>query len=475
MRTSLCMALALLLSVACGDDEEPEAAQGGAATAGGEAPAQVNETMRDMEQPPGSVQPPDPGQAAAPAPAAGTPAAPAQPEKPKKSPWGSTVANQGRKLPTRRPMSPGAQRKYQAAASAAAAGNFGNAKRDFEAAVKADPRAYQALYGLGVIADRQGKETKALDYYGKSLSVQADYEKAAQGKVAIYLRRGQGDRALNFMKPLAEKWERNLYLQAVYADLLTQMGRPGDAVDVARKALRRDEKFVPAMVSLIRANLRQGKTELADSITEQALKVEPNNAELHYIKGQRALEEKRLAVALQEFRKAVQLRPDYAEARMALGIRLLAGANYNEALEQFKAVEKLSPKLVEVHLALGDAYRATKQWTTATKAFEKALRMERNLPEAHFNMALMYFKAGADFPGLDYLGALAKAREEFGAYRSMKGSKLGRDDPSAQYLEDIDKAEAREKKRIEREKKRKEREAKRAARKKAQEAKGGDQ
>jgi hypothetical protein len=67
--------------------------------------------------------------------------------------------------------------------------------------------------------------------------------------------------------------------------------------------------------------------------------------------------------------------------------------------------------------------------------------------------------AGPEYPGPDLLTALGKAKDEFGTYRSQMGSKLGRDDPSNTYLEDIDKAVAREQKRIEREKKAAERAA----------------
>jgi len=335
----------------------------------------------------------------------------------------------------------------------AKAGNIAAARSSFESALKSDASSYEALTALGVLADREGTETQAIDFYRRALRIQPDYERAAEGVVTIYLRQGQADKALTFIKPIAEKWVRNLSLQAIHADTLTYMGRTDEAVTVARAALRRDERSVPAMLSMIRANLKAGRVELADSILEQALSVDTSNPELHYLRGKRLLEDQRLAEALAEFRKAVDLDPDYAEARMELGILLLAGANYAEALAQFQVVEKLAPKLVEVQLALGDAYRTNKQWDKAKAAFDKALRMKSTLPEAHFNLALMYMTAGAEFPGLDLLGALAKAKEELGTYRSQMGSKLKRDDPSAGYLDDIDKAVAREQKRIEREKK----------------------
>jgi tetratricopeptide (TPR) repeat protein len=369
------------------------------------------------------------------------------------SPWGSPEAEKGTPLPPRKPMSSEARSRYDDGMRAAKSGDLAGAKAALEAAVNADENAFEALHALGVVNDRMGQEAQAIDYYRRALRVQADYEESAKGVAAIYVRQGQSDRALGFMQPLAQQWERNLLLQAYYADLLVQLNRPDEAIKVARRALSRDERFVPAMMSLVRANLKTGKVELADSILEQALAINDKNAQLHFFKGKRLLEDGKGGEALNEFRRAVELDPDFAEARMELGLRLLAGANYDEALAQLQAVEKLTPRLVEVQLALGDAYRSKRQWEAAKTAFDKALRMRTDLPQAHYNLALMYMTAQAEYPGMDTLTALGKAKEEFANYRTKMGSRLTRDDPSVAYLDDIEKSIAREQKRIEREKK----------------------
>jgi tetratricopeptide (TPR) repeat protein len=378
--------------------------------------------------------------------------------------FGSPDADSGKPLPPRKQLSGGAKSSYDDGVRASAGGDTAGARAAFEAAVKADSGAYQALYALGVIADREGKESSAVDYYRRALRAQPDDAASAKGICVIYMRNNAIDKALQFIKPLADQWERSTALQAVYADTLVAANRVDEAIQVARKALKRDERYVPAMLSLVKANQRAGKMELADSILDQALAIDTNVAELHYLKGKRLLEDQRLAEALAEFRKAVELDPDFAEARMELGLRLLAGANYQEALSQFQAVERLAPRLVEVQLALGDGYRSTRQWNQAKTALDKALRARSNtLPEAHFELALLYMTAGAEFPGPDLLTSLSKAKEEFGVYRSQMGGRLSRDDPSTGYLDDIDKAVAREQKRIEREKKAAERAARGAA------------
>ena len=162
---------------------------------------------------------------------------------------------------------------------------------------------------------------------------------------------------------------------------------------------------------------------------------------------------------LTEFRRSVELRPDFVEARMALGIQMLSGGNYSEALQQFQAAVGLAPTSVEAHLNLGDAYRANKQWQQAKASFDRALSMRSNLPQAHFNMGLMYMSAGAEFPGLDQLGALRKAVEEFTTYRNAMGPRLGRDDPAEGYLEDLNRQIEREQRRIQRDRERAQREA----------------
>jgi tetratricopeptide (TPR) repeat protein len=283
--------------------------------------------------------------------------------------------------------------------------------------------------------------------------------------VTIFLRRGSVPDALAFVEPLARRNATNLALQALYADVLVRAQRYDDAWNAARRALRCDERYVPALKALVKASLRQGRSEMATTILDQALGIDDNDPELHFIKGTLLREEPgHLRDAMAQFERAIQLRPDYTEARMALGVQLLAGGRYTEALAHFQAAANLAPTLVPVHLNLADAYRATKQWEKAKAEFDRVLRMDGNNAQAHFNMGLMYMSAGAEFPGLDALQALQKAKQEFTAYRNQMGPRLPRNDPSEGYLSDLDRQIDRTQRRIERDRARAQRNAERAAR-----------
>ncbi len=270
--------------------------------------------------------------------------------------------------------------------------------------------------------------------------------------VTIYLEQGSLPDAYAFTQPLSRRYPTNLHIQSIYAEVLVRMGRYDAAWEAARRALRCDERFVPAMIALIRASRAQGRAELAGSILGQALAVDSNHAELHFLRGVRLLEEDgQLRDALMELRRAVQLRPDFVDARVALGEQLLAAGNSEEALGQFEVAAELAPRLLAIRLSLADALRANRRWARSKAEFERALQMERNLAQAHFGLGLLYLSAAGEFPGMSELEAMQAAVRELTEYRNLMGPRLARDDQSAHYLSDLERSITRLQRRLERE------------------------
>ena len=399
-------------------------------SAGGEAPAGVGDVVAARPGPSGAA-----GEA----------------QTPEPSPWGATQAEQCRR-PARPTISSKATRSFNAGVKAAASGDAAKARAEFQSALKRDPRAYPAMYNLGVLADRAGNEGDALSEYQRTLAIVPDYEPAVRGMTTIQLRRGQVQTAVATVEPLANRYRSNLELQALYAEILVEARRYDEAWMAARRALKCDERFVPALIALHKASRAQGRDELADSILDQALQVDPNVAELYFLDGERLKAEPgRLREAMAAYERAVRLRPSYAEAQMALGIQLLAGGNYPRALSHFQAAERLVPTLPAVHVNLGDAYRANEQWTESQRAYRRALELQSKLPEAHYGLGLLFLSAAGDFPGLDALTAYEKAADELNRYRSEMGPRLAKDDQSEEYLRDLNRMIKRARRQMERE------------------------
>jgi tetratricopeptide (TPR) repeat protein len=349
-------------------------------------------------------------------------------------------------------MSSKAKKAFDNGVRAAARNDTAGAAASFQTALNRDANAYPALYNLGVLADREGNEPDATSYYRRALRVLPDYEPAVRGISTIQIRRNQVQAAMSTVEPLANEYRANLEMQALYAEVLVEARRFEEAWMAARRALKCDERFVPALIALVKASRVQGRDELADSILEQAMEVDANVAELHFLRGEKLeAEPGQLREAMAAYERAIQLRPSYAEARMALGMQLLTGGNYPAALSHFQAAERLVPTLPAIHVNLGDAYRATHQWTEAQQAYRRALALQPKLPEAHYGLGLLFLTAAGDFPGLDELTAYEKAIVEFKTYRGEMGPRLAKDDQSEEYLRDLDRMIKRARRRIERE------------------------
>jgi len=379
------------------------------------------------------------------------------------SPWGTPDAESGKPLPKRSKPNAKALEAMRAAREAMSRDQYAEARKHYERALVADARAYEAAHNLGVIADRTGQVNVALGHYAKALTIQPDYESSAEGSAKIYVRQGQAAQAVNFVQPLATQWERNLYLVALYASVLAEAGRLDEAEQQARKALKRDERFVPAMVALAKASIKRGRLELADAILEQAVGVDPNNYEVHLLQARRHVQEGRTAQAVTSYKRAADLRGSNPESRSELGLLLLAAGNYAEAIDHLESAAKVLQNMPAPHLNLGDAYRASKRWQDAKKELDTALRLQPNLPEAHYNLGLMYYEAGEQFPGLTKIESLQRAQLELNTYRDQMGPRVAKDDPSVTYLTDITRQLEREQRRLEREAAQKKRAAERGA------------
>ena len=471
------LAMFVALSGACGPSSSSSGSSGtvtrtAPADQGGEA---QSGSQRDLERPEGSREPePEPApQATAqtPEPAAQVPAAAPTPQSetqaaavPQESPWGRPETESGEPLPERRPLTGSARDAYRRGMEASARGDNAAAQAAFQEALSSDSTSFRAAYNLGVLADRSGQADQALNFYRQALRIQPDYERAVEGVVRVFVRQGRAADAVSFAQPIAQRWVRNLSVQAVYGDALVAANRPAEAVDAARAALRRDERFVPAMIVMAKANLRLGRNELAQSILEQALAIDASNAEGHFLRGQMYEAEHQLQPAITSYRRAVELSRDYADARMRLGILMLGGANYDEAVQQFEAVAHLVPDLMSVHLNLGDAYRSTKQWTKAKAEFDTVVARSPSTVEVHYNLGLMFWAQATDLTGQEQLDLLVRAQQELTTYRTGMGSRLPRDDQASTFIEDLNRQIDRVRRVIERDAARRQRDAERAAR-----------
>lgn len=88
----------------------------------------------------------------------------------------------------------------------------------------------------------------------------------------------------------------------------------------------------------------------------QAVKLEPNSAEVFLNLGHAYLKLEKNSDAIKAFKQSVKLNPDQAETQYGLGVAYFRSQRHKEAVEAFKKAATLNPSMAKAHYGLSLAY-----------------------------------------------------------------------------------------------------------------------
>lgn len=254
---------------------------------------------------------------------------------------------------------------------------------------------------------------------------------------------------------------------------MVRRGRYLDAIRQAKAALKRSEKYTPAMEVMGRAYFHLGKNEFAEAICDTAIGLDPNSGACYNIKGHIALKQENAPLALKHFKKATEVAPNLGAPWLNLGALYLRVKNYSAAEPVLEKAVSLLGSRAEAHLNLGAAYRGTGKIAKAMQSLQQALKLRANYAPALFNLGILYLDA-KEMPGMNKMQQLAKAESYLRQYKNYHAAR-NKADPVDTYLEAVEKAVKREQRRIKREERKRKREERRKAREAAKKAEGAKQ
>jgi tetratricopeptide (TPR) repeat protein/SAM-dependent methyltransferase len=241
------------------------------------------------------------------------------------------------------------------------AGQLGEARSIYEQILAAEPTNHDALHLLGLIANEQGENERAV----------------ALIQQAIALAPGVGEMHGN--------------LGLVFQDL----ERPAEAVACFEKALDLNPNFAEGHNNLGLAQQDLGRLEDALESFERALAVNSQFAEAHSNLGNALKETGRLDDAAASHRRALEIAPDFAEAHNNLGNVLHAMGQLDDAIESFRTALRLNPEYAEAQTNLGGVLQEQGHLDDAIACYRKALANNPDLAEAHSNLGIALMETEA--------------------------------------------------------------------------------
>jgi len=127
---------------------------------------------------------------------------------------------------------------------------------------------------------------------------------------------------------------------------------------------------------------------------DQALKIKPNSAEFHAIKGNILLRSLDYNAAAESFKKAIEHGP-HPKATYTLAKLYYNEAQYTDSLHYFKEALKLQPHHADLLHDAALAFLANKEYDEAITQLEECLEINPEHPEAHYHLGAAYLEKEA--------------------------------------------------------------------------------
>jgi predicted O-linked N-acetylglucosamine transferase (SPINDLY family) len=239
---------------------------------------------------------------------------------------------------------------------------------------------------------------------------------------------GHLSKAEAFAKLLAQEFPRHHYAWMVLGVVITQLKRPEEALDYARRsvelnsespdahynlgnvfwslgvyedarasyleALRLKPDFSDAHNNLGNTLRALGEVYSAEPSYREAIRLDPNNADLQNNFGVLCAELGRPEEAEVCYREAIRLKPDFTSAYSNLGALFVQLERLNDAEEVCRRAIQLGPNDAQGYNNLGDILNALCRHEEAIGFLKKATELDSNYAEAFNNLGIALRRIG---------------------------------------------------------------------------------
>jgi len=158
-------------------------------------------------------------------------------------------------------------------------------------------------------------------------------------------------------------------------------GDPEGAERAYRRALRTEPSFIPAMVNLADLYRALGRDAEGEGLLREAVRVAPENADVHHALGLLLARGERTAEALDELELAARLRPESPRYAFVFAIALHSTGERARAIEILEEIHTRTPAEREPLIALASFAREVGDTETALRWAMKVLELAPGDPD----------------------------------------------------------------------------------------------
>ncbi len=142
--------------------------------------------------------------------------------------------------------------------------------------------------------------------------------------------------------------------------------------------------------ALLRAaeNARSGRYREAEVQLRAALRLDPQNAALHFALAAMLRQQEQWDDAYDELTTSVKLMPDFPENHSGLAYVFYRVDDGPNAIAEARTALSMDPKNAEAYRDLGLALQSTEQYTAAAHAFSESLSRDPDSPDTYYDLGI---------------------------------------------------------------------------------------
>jgi tetratricopeptide (TPR) repeat protein len=264
-------------------------------------------------------------------------------------------------------------------------GRLAEAQTIYEEILKIQPRHFDALYLLGIIANQTNNFERAVELFGQAIDTDPN-------SAAAYSNRGVALKGLKQLEAALASCTRAIEIDAGYAEaycnrgvILEGLTQWDAALTCYNQAIAIKADFVEAYYNRGNVLRDQQQWEAALASFNHAIEIKADFVEAHVNRGHVLRELKQWDAALADYNQAIAIKADSAEAYYNRGVVLYDLKQWDAALANYNQAIAIKPDYAAAHCNRGNVLRDLKQWKAALASYDQAIAIKVDFVEAYLN------------------------------------------------------------------------------------------
>ncbi|MBA5248044.1 MAG: tetratricopeptide repeat protein [Gammaproteobacteria bacterium] len=175
---------------------------------------------------------------------------------------------------------------------------------------------------------------------------------------------------------------------------LYQQGKTQAALQLSEQALEQFPQDLTLSRNAVGFADILGNSILFEKYTLQTLKINPNDADMHYNLANVLRGKGQLTDAQTHYRTALKLNPNGADAHNNLANILKDQGQLTKAKTHYQAALQIHPNYVDAHYNLANLLQDQKQFTEAQTHYQTALKLNPNYVTTHWDLSILFLTLG---------------------------------------------------------------------------------